>query len=131
MRTRSRATVLTILAAALPLATFAPAQADDLPTQVGACSESTIKLVGGRLEGDDAFETGTAVLFDNGGVQISYDRVDPVINSRVGDAVRICLVSLPQDCPPGDDRGKIYETTNLRTGESWQMPDSQHMCGGA
>jgi hypothetical protein len=100
-------------------------------SQVGACSQATIGFIGGRLEGDSNFETGTAVQFDNGGVQISYERDEGVVNSQVGDPVRICLVSIPSDCPPGDDRGKVYTTTNLRTGASWEMPDSQHMCGGA
>ena len=105
--------------------------ADDLPTTIGACGESMIAEMGGRLEGDDKFETGTFVRFENGGVQISYDRIEPIIASQIGDPVRICLVSLPQDCPPGDDRGKVYKTTNLRTGARWELPDSQHMCGGA
>ena len=39
--------------------------------------------------------------------------------------------SVPENCPPGDDRGKIYKATNLRTNESWEAPDSQHSCGGA
>jgi hypothetical protein len=130
MPSRSRATVLIILAA-IPLAIADAARAEDLPTRIGACGESAITFIGGRLEGDETFDTGTAVQFDNGGVQISYDRVDGVVNSRIGDRVRICLVSIPQDCPPGDDRGRVYDTTNLRTGESWEMPDSSHMCGGA
>ena len=121
----------TILAAALAATAILPARAEDLPTQVGACSQTTISFIGGRLEGDQNFETGTTVQFDNGGVQISYEREEGVVNSRVGDPVRICLVSLPEDCPPGDDRGKVYATTNLRTGAQWEMPDSQHMCGGA
>jgi hypothetical protein len=25
----------------------------------------------------------------------------------------------------------MYTTTNLRTLDSWTLPDSQHMCGGA
>ena len=119
------------LAATLYLAMASSASADELPARVGACSETTISFVGGRLQGDDRFESGTAVQFDNGGMQISYDRVDGAANSRVGDPVRICLVSIPEGCPPGDDRGRIYVTTNLRTGTSWEMPDSSHMCGGA
>ena len=119
------------LAALLSLAMFSSAGADELPVRVGACSETTISFIGGRLEGDDRFESGTAVQFDNGGVQISYDRVDGAANSRIGDPVRICLASIPEGCPPGDDRGRIYVTTNLRTGASWEMPDSSHMCGGA
>jgi hypothetical protein len=106
-------------------------RADQLPTQVGECSESTIAMIGGRLEGDDTFESGTAVQFDNGGSQISYDRIDAVVNSRIGDPVRICLVSIPEGCPPGDERGRVYSTTNLRSGEAWELPDSSHLCGGA
>lgn len=131
MSRKTRAILSTLIVAAVSFAAVAPVQAQPLPKKVGACSKTTIKLIGGRLEGDTNFETGTGVLFDNGGVQISYEREEAVVNSRVGDPVRICLVELPKDCPPGDDRGKIYKTTNLRTGEHWEMPDSQHMCGGA
>ena len=129
MLSNPRAIAATLLAVTVSLPALA--QADALPAQIGACSETMISFIGGRLEGDDRFETGTAVQFDNGGVQISYDRVDGAANSRIGDPVRICLVSIPEGCPPGDDRGRIYATTNLRTGASWEMPDSSHMCGGA
>jgi hypothetical protein len=104
---------------------------EPLPTEIGACAETTITEIGGRLEGDTSFETGTSVVFANDGVQIGYDRVEAIINSKIGDPVRICLTSIPEDCPPDDDRGRVYSTTNLRTGESWEMADSQHMCGGA
>jgi len=33
------------------------------------------------------------------------------------------------DCPPLDTRGKVYTTTNKRTGASWT--DSNHSCGRA
>jgi hypothetical protein len=49
----------------------------------------------------------------------------------LGDSVKLCLIFIPEDCPPGDDRGRFYRATNLRNGESWELPDSQHMCGGA
>lgn len=104
---------------------------NEMPTVVGTCSESTINLIGGRLEGDDTFETGTSVGFANGGGQVSYDKEEAIVRSRLGDPVRICLVSIPKGCPPGDDRGKVYKTTNLRTGKSWELSDSQHECGGA
>jgi uncharacterized protein len=102
-----------------------------LPTRIGACADSTIDRIGGRLEGDENFESGTGVSFADGGGQVSYEKEWGIIRSAVGDPVRICLVSIPKGCPPGDDRGKVYKTTNLRTGESWELPDSQHMCGGA
>ena len=104
------------------------AGAASLPTDVGTCSETAIEEIGTRLGTSDS---GSVVSFVNGGVQISYDPVPGIINSQVGDPVNVCLVFLPEDCPPGDDRGKIYRTTNLRTGESWELPDSQHSCGGA
>jgi hypothetical protein len=45
--------------------------------------------------------------------------------------VRVCLVSVPQNCPPGDDRGKVYSVLNHRTHETWSEGDSEHECGGA
>lgn len=105
--------------------------AGSLPTTVGECVETTIERIGGRLEGDPGFESGMGLLYANGGRQVSYERDPGVKHSQPGDPVRMCLVSIPQGCPPGDDRGRVYVTTNLRTGGSWEMPDSQHMCGGA
>lgn len=103
---------------------------DVMPTTIGDCSETTITSITGRVT-PEPNETGTAVSFANGGHQVSYDKVDAIIRSKVGDKVRTCLDSLPKDCPPGDDRGKVYTTTNERTNESWTMQDSQHGCGGA
>jgi hypothetical protein len=106
-----------------------PAFAGGLPTRVGECANTTIEDVGTRLDG--VADSGSAVSFTNGGGQVSYDMVPAVMQSRKGDPVRMCLVSIPQDCPKGDDRGRFYKTTNLRTHKSWRLPDSQHMCGGA
>jgi len=105
-----------------------PARAKELPTEIGACSETTIEDIGYRLGDPDS---GSAISYANGGGQVSYDTIPEIHRSRVGDPVRLCLVSIPEDCPPGDDRGKVYSATNLRTGESWEAPDSQHSCGGA
>jgi hypothetical protein len=103
-------------------------KADPLPTEIGACSDTAIADIGYRLGDPDS---GSAISYANGGVQVSYDTIPEIHRSRVGDAVRLCLVSVPEDCPPDDDRGKVYSATNLRTGESWEAPDSQHSCGGA
>ena len=103
-------------------------RAEPLPIEIGACSETTIADIGYRLGEPD---TGSAISYDNGGGQVFYDTIPEIHRSEVGDAVQLCLVSVPEDCPPGDDRGKIYRATNLRTGESWEAPDSQHSCGGA
>lgn len=97
--------------------------------QVGGCVETSVTLVGSRLEG--VADSGSGVEFANGMSQVSYDVLPGIANSRVGDRVRVCLVSVPENCPPGDDRGRVYAGTNLRTNETWTAPDSQHMCGGA
>ena len=100
-----------------------------VPTQVGACVQTQIAMLGSRLEG--APDSGSAITYANGINGVSYDVIAALRNSRVGDPVTLCLVSLPQDCPKGDDRGKVYSATNLRTQQGWSLPDSQHMCGGA
>jgi hypothetical protein len=104
---------------------------DRLPTHILTCGGSVVTDIGGRLEGDTNFSSGTSVFFENGGSQVSYDKVAAIVTSKKGDHVLICLVFIPSNCPAGDDRGKIYTTTNLRTLESWTLPDSQHSCGGA
>ena len=105
------------------------ARAAEMPTRIGQCVATRVKEVGTRLEG--APGTGSLVTFANGGVQVSYDQLPQVDQSHSGDRVSMCLVSIPKDCPPGDDRGRIYTTTNKRTGQRWTLPDSEHGCGGA
>ena len=125
-----RALLSFALVAIVPLPAAAAA---GLPTKVGQCVKTTIERIGSRF-GDDINanpDDGSAVAFANGGVQISYDKEPGLLHARAGDRVLMCLVELPQDCPPGDNRGKIYTTTDLRTHESWTLPDSQHSCGGA
>jgi hypothetical protein len=106
---------------------------DPLPTEIGQCTETTIAAITSRFQADVNADPndGTAISFDNGGYQVSYEKEQAIIGSAVGDSVMMCLVSIPQDCPPGDDRGRIYTTTNMRTQQSWTLPDSQHSCGGA
>jgi len=77
------------------------------------------------------FDSGSAADFKNGGHVISYSKEPLLLNSRTGDRVKMCLISIPQDCPPGDDRGRQYRIINIRTRESVVMADAQHMCGGA
>jgi hypothetical protein len=124
---------IAVCAAALALA--APALAASLPTRVGQCATTTVKRVETRLVDGSTNQpipgSGSAIVFANGGYQVSYDTIAAVEASRPGDAVRICLVSIPQGCPPGDNRGREYKTTNLRTNASWTLPDSEHSCGGA
>lgn len=100
-----------------------------LPTEVGECRETKIGLISPRFEADPS--GGNSVIMTNGGYGVSYDEVPEIKQSRVGDPVQMCLASVPQNCPPGDDRGREYTITNERTGQSWTLPDSQHGCGGA
>lgn len=100
--------------------------------RVGQCQATTITEIGSRLAGvtrpDDS---GTTVSFANGVHQVSYELERAIARSRIGDPARVCLVAIPQHCPPGDDRGRAYAVTNLRSGERWRLFDSQHLCGGA
>jgi hypothetical protein len=112
----------------------APAESADAsavaaPANAGDCVETTVTLVGPRLEGMP--ESGSSVQYANGLAQVSYDVVPGIAHSQAGDAVRLCLVSVPENCPPGDNRGRVYSATNARTSETWSAPDSQHSCGGA
>jgi hypothetical protein len=102
MRLALRVTVLAIL---LMTAALRQARAEELPTEIGACSETTIEDIGYRLGDPDS---GSAISYANGGGQVSYDTIPEIHRSRVGDPVRLCLVSIPEDCPPGDGRGKVY-----------------------
>lgn len=95
-----------------------------MPQRINDCAMQTILNVGPRLEGVP--DSGSTVIFQNGGRQVSYSRVPAIDTSQSGDQVTLCLVSVPKNCPPGDERGKIYHATNLRTNAEWELPDSEH-----
>jgi hypothetical protein len=102
--------------------------------RVGQCATTRITDIGYRLVGENGRpirDSGSAFTLANGLGGVGYTRVAALHRSRVGDRARICLVSIPRGCPPGDDRGRMYRTTNLRTRQSWTMSDSAHGCGGA
>lgn len=102
---------------------------------VGQCVTTSISHITTRIfsgkNGEEIPNSGSEVIYSNGIAGVSYDTVQEIENSKEGDSINLCLVSLPQGCPSGDDRGKVYKATNLRTNESWTLPDSQHGCGGA
>lgn len=108
---------------------------ESLPTEIGKCSKTTVSKIGTRLTdgttGQDIAGTGSAITYANGGYQVSYDAIQGIEDSLVGDKINLCLISIPTDCPTGDERGKVYSATNLRTGKYWQAQDSEHSCGGA
>jgi hypothetical protein len=107
---------------------------DSLPTTVGQCSKTNVSKIGTRLTDGTTHQniigSGSAINYTNGGYQVSYDTIQGIEDSNVGDEVNLCLVSIPTGCPAGDYRGRVYSAANLRTNETWQAPDSEHSCGG-
>jgi len=130
-----RASVWETVLAGVILVLSATANAQPLPTREGTCARTKIAAVEHRLRdgpnGPFIAGSGSAVRFVNGGYQVAYAEIEAVRSSRAGDSVFICLIRVPRGCPAGDARGRVYTTTNLRTLESWTMPDSEHECGGA
>ena len=128
--------ILISASALFPLSSMAA----PLPKQVGLCTETFINEIQYRLKSPDANgvymgipSSGSAITFTNGGYQVSYDKVPAIHRSQPEDKVRVCLIFIPNcsHARRGDIRGRVYETTNLRTNERWGLPDSPHMCGGA
>jgi hypothetical protein len=116
--------------------------------KIGACAETTITKIADRFDeplsptpfkpgekrdkdGEPKMDQGTYVQYQNGAEQIHAEWNAGVAHSRLADPVRLCTVWKPKKCPPGDDRGRIYKATNLRTKKTWQMSESWHSCGGA
>ncbi len=114
----------------------APDDDEPLPDRVGDCAVTHIAELstrvgdGGPLADADP-EAGSSVTFTNDGAQVSYDHEEALASSQVGDQVVLCLMSIPRDCPEGDDRGRVYYGVDLVLKGTWMLPDSQHMCGGA
>jgi hypothetical protein len=102
---------------------------EPIPAKEGQCVMTKIATIGTRLEG--APDSGDQVTYTNGVLQVSYSTIKGLKGSKVGDAVKLCLTTIPDDCPPGDTRGKSYKATDLWTHKSWEALDSEHMCGGA
>ena len=121
---------------ALDTAARNPGAADrPLPSSIGQCAPTHIKTLTTRL-GDDPLETaspdaGSAATFTNGGTAVSYDREPGLASSKVGAPVIMCLISIPRDCPKGDERGRVYYSVDLTAKGTWALPDSVHVCGGA
>jgi hypothetical protein len=88
----------------------------DKPTD---CVMTRIKSIHGRLEGSSPRESGAAVEYENGAYGVQYqlgdnpDKDQPgysdcwqqktyednIVASRVGDPIKLCLVSIPLHCP--------------------------------
>lgn len=112
-----------------------PTQSGVLPSVVGQCDSTTVTQIGTRLTdgstGSPIPGSGSAIWYRDGGYQVSYDSIQGVTDSQIGDHINLCLVSIPTNCPAGDNRGRVYQATNLRTNENWEASDAEHSCGGA
>ena len=108
---------------------------DVAPTAVGECVTTDVAEIENRLRSGpgEPFEpgTGSAILYSNGVYQVSIDQIPAIDQSRAGDPIRLCLKAFPENCPPGDERGIVYTASNFRTGQSWALPNSSDVCGGA
>ncbi len=93
---------------------------------IGTCMLTAVVFVGYR-----AGDGGSVIEYANGRWQVDYNVIPGIHNSRRGDRVVLCLTEVPVGCPLGDDRGRTYKGTNLRTFETWSALDSEHSCGGA
>jgi hypothetical protein len=122
-----RSSLLALVAIACA-ANWAPASAAHATVQesIGACALTTVLTVGSR-----AGDSGSAIEYADGAWQVDYNVISGIHNSRRGDRVLLCLTEIPVGCPQGDERGRTYKATNLRTRESWSAIDSEHSCGGA
>lgn len=115
--------------AATPAVSAAVTSRSGALEQPGDCVSTAVAELSSRLEGVP--DSGSAIGYANGKFQVSYDMVPGIQASRVGDPVTLCVVSVPEGCPPGDERGVVYRAVNARTGGVWEEADSSHMCGGA
>jgi hypothetical protein len=87
--------------------------------KVGDWAITTIIDISARLKGTLAQDTGSAIVYANGVSGVSYEFVPTLHASRIGDRVKLCLVSILTNCPMSEDRGHEYQATNLRTGKHW------------
>ncbi|MGO8912539.1 MAG: hypothetical protein ACLQDM_24880 [Bradyrhizobium sp.] len=107
-----------------------------LPSKIGECADTTITSITDRFGADltpskKGSDKGTFVRFSNSGVQVSLVKERSIVRSQIFDKVNMCLVEIPTGCPAGDIRGRVYKTTNLRTHETWSLPNDVKGCNGA
>lgn len=119
------------------------ARAEPAPTSVGRCSQTTVTSKRFRMApspGDPGYRPSSSPLGKEvlislaNGIGVYAGDGDAFILSNTfaaGHRVRLCLDSVPKNCPPGDDRGKVYRLTDLQTQRTLKGIDSWHLCGGA
>lgn len=120
-----------------------PSSAAPPPKSVGSCTDSFVQSKKFRMvpsPGDPDYSRNSndfgkevAIRLTNRIGIYSGDGDDFILstNFATGHKVKVCLESLPQNCPPGDNRGKRYSFYDYLTGARVVGADSWHMCGGA
>lgn len=106
--------------------------------KIGECTVSTLREKSYRLCAPDdhgvcipGADSGTSIVLANGMYGVSYDLEKGFDRVEEGDVIVACLTGVPKDCPAGDDRGYTWDFIDHRSGTKWNLPDSEHMCGGA
>ncbi len=116
-----------------------------LPGKLNTCTELTLVTKATRFEGATPGESGGEVYMqmnnDIGFFVLSVAGLPKNANSDKhmyhtadfgkGDKLSVCLIRVPKDCPPGDDRGKEYRITNPKNQKSFTGTPDWHSCGGA
>src|SRR4051794_6056195 len=96
-------------ALALPAVARPLTEEEDPPTvphRVGHCDVTRITAISGRLDPSRFDSSGWTVSFADGLHVVSGLAVPGGVRlARVGDAARVCLVSIPHPCPARDERG--------------------------
>ncbi len=119
--------------------------AANLPTEIGACVDGYIGAKNTRFDNAVAGEAGGEVYVwltnevDLYIVEIANLPEEENPNAymyttddfKIGDKINLCLVSVPSECPEGDERGKVYEVTNYKNAKRFTGVDAWHSCGGA
>lgn len=142
-----RSIVVSLLSGLLSVGLLAigsrPSLAAPPPMTVGQCADSFVQAKRFRMvpsPGDPGYarttdDFGKEVFINlTNGIGIYSGEGDDFILSNsfaAGHKVKVCLESLPQSCPPGDNRGKGYSFYDYLTGTRVTGVDSWHMCGGA
>lgn len=120
-----------------------PSVAAPPPRLIGQCADSFVQSKRFRMvpsPGDpdytrttDDFGKEVVVKLTNGIGIYAGEGDDFILSSNfaAGHKVKVCLESLPRNCPPGDSRGKAYRLLDYLTGARVAGVDSWHQCGGA
>lgn len=90
---------------------------------IGDCAQTTVSEV--------AISYASTITYENDTFQVDWAENPDFRNTIPGDVVQLCLVSIPDNCPKDDTRGRQLEARNIRTGDTWSAQNSFHSCGGA